>query len=278
LIDLHCHSSFSDGTDEPEALALMGDALGIMALALTDHDTLAGLPRFLAMQSHVSTRLLTGVELSCRYLGRELHVLGLLFDAQDSAFQAHIRTVRARRNERNQALVTRLQELGIAISLEAVKALATSDLVSRTHFARYLVSSGAVANPQEVYRKLLGEGGSAFVPFEELSPQEAAAWIHAAGGLAMVAHPGRFAGGRFIWDEAMAELKEMGIDGFEAYYGEYSPTEQRHFLKLAKDLDMLASGGSDYHGGNKPGLRMGNGRGTLSIPDSILEAMENARS
>lgn len=278
MIDLHCHSSFSDGTDEPEALALMGDAQGITALALTDHDTLAGLPRFLAMQPRVSTRLLAGVELSCRYLGRELHVLGLLFNAQDSAFQAHIRTVRARRHARNLALVVRLQELGIAISLEAVQALATSDLVSRTHFARYLVSSGAVANPQEVYRKLLGEGGSAFVPFEELTPREAATWIHAAGGLAMVAHPGRFAGGRFIWDEAMAELKEMGIDGFEAYYGEYSPTEQRHFLKLAIDLDMLASGGSDYHGGNKPGLRMGTGRGTLCIPDSILETLENARA
>lgn len=277
MIDLHCHSCFSDGTDEPEALALKGDALGLSALALTDHDTLEGLPRFLRMQSQVQTRLLAGIELSCRFLGRELHILGLLIDPTDSVFRERIDTLRVRRDVRNCAMIEQLQALGIPIDLGAVKALAPSDLVSRTHIARQLVAIGAAATPHEAYRKLIGETGSAFVPFQELSPREAAHWIHEAGGVAIVAHPGRFVGGRFIWNEAMSDLQQAGIDGFEAYYGEYSPTEQKYFLELAARLGMLPSGGSDYHGSNKPGLEPGRGRGALKIPDSVLDALEQAQ-
>jgi hypothetical protein len=277
MIDLHCHSIFSDGTDAPESLALQADERGLTALALTDHDTLEGLPRFLAMQSEVSTRLLPGIELSCRFLGRELHLLGLLFDPQDPAFRDRIQEVRDRRFRRNDALVERLQALGIPISLQQVRECAPTDLVSRTHFAKLLVALGIVSAPQEAHRKLIGEGCPAFVPFQELTPGEAAQWIHAAGGVAVVAHPGRFAGGRFIWDEAMADLRDQGIDGFEAYYGEYGPEEERRFLRLADRLGMVAAGGSDYHGGLKPGLEMGRGRGNLRIPDSVLAALEKCR-
>ncbi len=276
-IDLHCHSIFSDGTDAPEALALRADALGLAALALTDHDTLDGLPRFLAAQSQVSTRLLTGIELSCRFLNRELHVLGLLFDAEDAAFQARIEEIRGRRRSRNDALIARLQGLGIPINLQDVQAFAPTNLISRTHFAKLLAAMGIVPTAQEAHRKLIGEGGPAFVPFQELSPAEATQWIHEAGGVAIVAHPGRFAGGRFIWDEAMADLREMGLDGFEAYYSEYGPTETRRFLQLAERLGMVASGGSDYHGAMKPGLELGRGRGNLHIPDSVLTSLQNCR-
>lgn len=277
MIDLHCHSLFSDGTEAPEALALKADALGLSALALTDHDTLAGLPRFLAMQPHVKTRLLTGIELSCRFMGRELHILGLLFDSEDACFQGRVEELRERRRTRNTSLIARLQSLGIPLSIKEVEASAPTDLVSRTHFAKLLAAMGVVSNPQEAHRKLIGEGCPAFVPFQALSPTEAAQWIHEAGGVAVVAHPGRFAGGRFIWDQAMADLRDMGIDGFEAYYGEYSPTEERRFLELAAALEMLPSGGSDYHGTMKPGLEMGRGRGNLRIPDSTLEALEKCR-
>jgi len=277
MIDLHCHSLFSDGTDAPEALALKAEESGLSALALTDHDTLAGLPRFLAMQPQVKTRLLTGIELSCRFMGRELHVLGLLFDPENLGFQTRIQEVRSRRNTRNIALVERLQALGIPLSLKDVQASAPTDLVSRTHFAKLLAALGVVPNAQEAHRKLIGEGCPAFVPFQDLSPAEAAQWIHEAGGVAIVAHPGRFAGGRFIWDQAMADLRDQGIDGFEAYYGEYGPEEQRRFLELADRLGMLPSGGSDYHGAMKPGLELGLGRGNLRIPDSALAALEKCR-
>ena len=270
MIDLHCHSIFSDGTDAPEALALKADALGLAALALTDHDTLEGLPRFLGAQAQVTTRLLTGIELSCRFLNRELHVLGLLFDPEDAIFQSRIEEIRGRRNTRNDALIARLQGLGIPINLQDVQAFAPTNLISRTHFAKLLAAMGIVPTAQEAHRKLIGEGGPAFVPFQELSPTEASQWIHEAGGIAIVAHPGRFAGGRFIWDEAMADLREMGLDGF-------GPTETRRFLQLAERLGMIASGGSDYHGAMKPGLELGRGRGNLHIPDSVLAGLQNCR-
>lgn len=277
MIDLHCHSLFSDGTDAPEALALRADTLGLTALALTDHDTLAGLPRFLATQSRVQTRLLPGIELSCRFMGRELHLLGLLFDAEDAGFRARIQEIRERRCRRNDSLIARLQSLGIPISLADVQACAPTDLISRTHFAKLLAAMGVVPTALDAHRKLIGEGGPAFVPFQELSPLDASQWIHEAGGVAIVAHPGRFNGGRFIWDEAMADLRGMGVDGFEAYYGEYGPEEQRRFLELAERLDMVPSGGSDYHGAMKPGLELGRGRGNLRIPDSVLVSLENCR-
>ena len=278
MLDLHCHSLFSDGLDAPEALAARADELGLSALALTDHDTLEGLPRFLAAQPQVQTRLLTGIELSCRFLGREMHLLGLLFDAGDAAFQARIQELRERRHRRNRSLVARLQDLGIPISLAEVRACAPTDLISRTHFAKFLAAIGVVPTPQEAHRRLIGEGAPAFVAFQELSPREATQWIHEAGGVAIVAHPGRFNGGRFVWDEAMASLRDMGVDGFEAYYGEYGPEEQRRFLELAKRLGMVPSGGSDYHGAMKPGLELGRGRGSLDIPDSVLTALENCQA
>lgn len=278
MLDLHCHSLFSDGLDAPETLAIKADEMGLTALALTDHDTLEGLPRFLATQSQVKTRLLTGIELSCRFLGREMHLLGLLFDAEDAIFQARIQELRKRRHTRNRSLIARLQALGIPISLADVRACAPTDLISRTHFAKLLAAMGVVPTPQDAHRKFLGEGAPAFVPFQELSPLEATQWIHEAGGVAIVAHPGRFNGGRFVWDEAMAELRGMGVDGFEAYYSEYGPEEQRRFLALAERLGMVPSGGSDYHGAMKPGLELGRGRGSLDIPDSVLTALENCRT
>lgn len=274
MIDLHCHSIFSDGTESPEKLARMADKMGLSALALTDHDNLAGLPRFLAMQQEVSTRLISGIELSCRFMKLELHVIGLLFDHEDSALQAHIREVRMRRMERNDALIVKLQALGIQITLEDVERLAPTELVSRTHFARALHQMKVVSEPSEAYRRLIGEGCPAYVPFQELSPQDAAKWIHEAGGIAIVAHPGRFNGGGFIWDIAMRDLRDAGLDGFEAYYGEYGEKQERYFLELAKQLGMIPSGGSDYHGHIKPHLQMGKGRGRLRVPKEVLERMD----
>lgn len=274
MIDLHCHSIFSDGTDDPETLARQAAALGLAALALTDHDTLAGLPRFLAMQPQVPTRLVPGLELSCRFRGLELHVLGLLVDPLDPALQGRIDRLRRRREERNDRMIHRLQALRIPITLQDVKAVAPTPLLSRVHFAKALVQRGAAGSRQDAFARIIGDGCPGHVPFEPLSPGEAAGWIREAGGVAVLAHPGRSAGRNFRWDEAMAELKAEGIEGFEAYYGEYGPAEQRYFCELARQLDMVPCGGSDYHGASKPGLALGTGRGSLQVPDGTLAALE----
>ncbi|MDR3669645.1 MAG: PHP domain-containing protein [Holophaga sp.] len=273
MIDLHSHSIFSDGTDTPEALALAADAAGLKALALTDHDTLAGLDRFMATQPRVTTLLVPGIELSCRFMGRSLHMLGLFLDVHNPVLREGVAAMRRMRLERNQAMVQRLQARGIAITMADLQAEAPTDLVSRTHFARVLVRQGAAGSPEDAFRRLIGDDGPCYVPFPELAPREAVRWIRASGGVAVVAHPGRGFARSFRWDEAMLDLKRHGVQGFEAYYPDYGPMEQAYFLALAEKLELVASGGSDYHGGHKPGLRLGVGRGGLQVPDAAFGAL-----
>lgn len=274
MIDLHCHTLHSDGTDTSERLALLGDEAGLTALCLTDHDTLGGIPDFLAMQPQVKVRLLVGTELSCHFLGRSLHVLGLLVDSLDTRFQARLVELRGRRDDRNHRMITRLAELGCPITYEDVQAQAETPLLSRVHFARALAVRGFVRRAPEAFERLIGDDCPGFVPREELSPAEAARWIRDAGGVPVVAHPGRFAGGGFRWDEAMRDLQRQGMEGLEGYYGEYRASEQKYFVALAASLGMVVTGGSDYHGGNKPGLRLGTGRGGLKVPDDLLDQLE----
>jgi predicted metal-dependent phosphoesterase TrpH len=274
VIDLHCHTFHSDGTDTPERLALLGEEAGLTALCLTDHDTLGGIPEFLALQPKVKTRLLVGTELSCHFLGRSLHVLGLLVDPSDARFQTRLTELRGRREDRNRRMILRLAELGCPITLEEVQAHSDTPLLSRVHFALALAARGFVRRAPEAFERLIGDDCPGFVPREELSPAEAVRWIREAGGVPVVAHPGRFMGGGFRWDEAMSDLQQQGLEGLEGYYGEYRAAEQKYFLALAARLGMVVTGGSDYHGAHKPGLRLGCGRGGLKVPDDLLDRLE----
>ena len=274
MIDLHCHTLHSDGTDTSEGLALLGEESRLTALCLTDHDTLAGIPGFLAMQPKVKVRLLVGTELSCRFLGGSLHILGLLVDPTNALFQQRLEELRGRRDDRNRRMIVRLAELGCPVTYEDVQAQADSPLLSRVHFAKALAARGFVRRAPEAFERLIGDDCPGFVPREELSPTEASLWIREAGGVPVVAHPGRFGGGGFRWDEAMAELQRQGLEGLEGFYGEYRAAEQKYFVTLAARLGMVVTGGSDYHGGNKPGLRLGRGRGGLQVPDDLLEHLE----
>jgi hypothetical protein len=277
VIDLHSHSIFSDGTDTPEALATLADAAGLRALALTDHDTLEGLERFLACQGSTRAELVPGIELSCRFLGRVLHVLGLFIDPADPVFRERVEEMRRRRVARNQLMVERLQQLGVAITWDEVAAMAPTDAISRTHFARALVRHGAAGSPQDAFRRYLGDDGPAFVPLQDLAPEDAATWIREAGGVSVVAHPGRFTPRNFRWEEAMADLKARGLQGLEAHYPDYGPQERRYFQDLAASLAMVPSGGSDYHGDHKPGQHLGVGTGSLHVPDGVLEQLRVLR-
>ena len=282
MIDLHCHSIFSDGTDAPEALPHMADAIGLTALALTDHDTVEGIPRFLAEQPKVKTRLLVGTELSCKFIGRTLHVLGLLVDHEDATFLKRLSELRDRRDDRNLRLIAKLQELGYRMEMPDVEAQAPDtpgrgSLISRVHFAKALVAKGYVRHHLEAFQGLLNDNGRAWVPREELEPSEASRWIREAGGVPVVAHPGRFENGAFVWDDAMKDLRDQGIEGIEAYYGEYAEAQQRSFTALAAKLGMAMSGGSDYHGANKPHIRLGRGKGSLKVPDQLLDDLEKRR-
>jgi len=278
LIDLHCHSRFSDGTDAPEDLVKAAQELGLKALALTDHDTLAGLPDFMGCQPGCATRLIPGIELSCRFLDMELHILGLFLDLRDERLHERVRDLGLRREERNRRMMERLGALGIPLGWEEVKSHAGADLVSRAHFAKALHRRGFAGSPQDAFKRIIGDGCPGHVPFEDLQPEDACRWIREAGGVALVAHPGRSARRNFRWDQAMADLKAMGVCGFETYYADYSPIEERYFLGLAAELGMARSGGSDYHGDTKPGIRIGVGRGNLQVPDEVLDELEGWRN
>jgi predicted metal-dependent phosphoesterase TrpH len=232
----------------------------------------------MAAQPRVATTLVPGIELSCRFLGRPLHMLGLFLDHGDPLLRQRVESMRLQRLERNQAMVQRLQAKGVPITMADLEAEAPTDLISRTHFARVLVRRGAAGSPEDAFRRLIGDDGPCYVPFPELAPLEAVRWIRAAGGVAVVAHPGRGFPRGFRWDEAMLELKHQGVQGFEAYYPDYGPLEQNSFLALAGKLGMLASGGSDYHGGHKPGLRLGVGRGGLQVPDAAFRQLQDLKT
>jgi predicted metal-dependent phosphoesterase TrpH len=268
VIDLHTHSLFSDGTDRPEDLAQAAADAGLAAVALTDHDTLDGLDRFMAMAAAVPVQLVPGIELSCRFMGRPLHILGLLLDWRDPVLAGRVDGMRRLRLERNLAMVDRLRARGIPITWDEVRAEAPTDLVSRTHFARALVRRRAAGSHDDAFRRLIGDDGPCYVPFPELAPGEAAHWIREAGGVALVAHPGRSFGRGFRWERAMRDLKDQGLQGFEAWYPDYGPAEQAYFLALAEELDMVPTGGSDYHGGHKPGRSLG-----TEVPDQVLERL-----
>lgn len=278
MIDLHCHSTFSDGSDTPESLVRQAEAAGLHALALTDHDTLDGLSPFLALQPTTQVRLVPGIELSCRFLGRELHLLGLLLDPTHPQLRAKVNELRLRREDRNRRMLIRLQDMGHRLEWEDVAREAPNRLISRAHFARALARLGAVSQPADAFRRIIGDGCPGHIPFHDLEPAEACRWIREAGGVPVVAHPGRSAHRAFRWEEAMALLKSQGVAGFEAMYGEYGTREEAYFTALARDLDMAPSGGSDYHGSYKPGIQLGVGKGGLNIPDAWLAGLEARRA
>jgi predicted metal-dependent phosphoesterase TrpH len=271
MIDLHSHSNCSDGSDPPEYLARLADQIGLAALALTDHDTLDGVDAFLDWQSRVSARLIAGIELSCEFAGRDLHVLGLFVNHRDTLFKERVHGLRLRRNKRNLKMFQKLKAMDIDMPADEGQGL-----ITRAHMAEMLLKTGKVATWAEAFEKYLGESGMAYVPFEFLSPDEAFQWVREAGGIPIIAHPGRFMRGRFAWDVAMPELRKRGAQGIETFYSDHSDAETSYFMNLCKTLDMPPSGGSDYHGRRKPGCNLGKGWGALEVPDWVLDGLMGA--
>ena len=276
MIDLHCHSRCSDGSDEPHELSRLADQAGLKAVALTDHDTLSGLDDFLGQQNKVSVRLLPGIELSCEFLGQDLHVLGLFVDHRDKQFVERVESLRRRRQKRNRQIFQRLSEINVNISPSDLPDDGQGIIVTRSHIAEMLTSAGHGNTKKEAFQKYIGEGGLAYAPFEYLSPSEAFKWIREAKGVPVVAHPGRFwrfMGNQFVWGPAMAELRGMGLEGIEAYYSEHSAKETAYFLDICDSLGMAPTGGSDYHGNGKPKCKLGTGYGDLCVPDEVLDKL-----
>ncbi|MCM5677967.1 PHP domain-containing protein [Schlegelella sp. S2-27] len=246
--DLHCHSRVSDGTLAPEELAARAQANGVELWALTDHDELGGQQRAREAALALGLPYLTGTEISVTFAGETVHIVGLGFDADNAALVEGLRRTRGGRESRAREMAEGLARVGIAGAYEgALKYVGNPDLISRTHFARYLVEVGACRDTQEVFRKYLTEGKPGYVAHRWAALGEAVRWIHDAGGIAVIAHPGRY---KFTANEEYAlfsEFKEHGGRGVEVVTGSHSSHDFVKYADTAREFGLLASRGSDFH-------------------------------
>ncbi len=274
LIDLHTHSTASDGTLSPAALAAEAAKAGLAAVALTDHDTVDGLPEFLSAAAPNGPELVPGVEISAqRPGGGPMHMVGLWIDPHDPSLKKGLAWMQQARAQRNPRIAAKLQALGLDISMEEVTALAPGQ-VGRPHFAQALVNKGLVSNTSEAFSRYLKRGAPGYVEKQRMAPAEALRLIRSAGGLPVLAHPGLLDMGPAVLEELVAGLRDQGLMALEAYYSEHNPAQERQFKGLAARLGLALSGGSDFHGASKPDIRLGIGLGTLRVPAELLAGLK----
>jgi len=246
--DLHCHSVVSDGTLTPDALAQRAAANGVDLWALTDHDEIGGQQRAAAAARAAGMRYLTGTEISVSFAGQTVHIVGLGFDADDAAMREGLHGTRGGREARAREMSAQLERAGIAGAYEgALRFVGNPELISRTHFARFLVESGVCKDTYEVFRRFLTEGKPGFVPHRWAALRDAVRWISDAGGVAVIAHPARY---RFTANEEYAlfsEFKAHGGRGVEVVTGSHSDAEALRYADVAKEFGLAASRGSDFH-------------------------------
>jgi len=277
MIDLHSHSTVSDGSDRPGALVEEAAAAGVSALALTDHDILDGLAEAATAADRVGIRLVRGCEVSCQVDRGTMHVVILFLDRPTGPLHDRLAEVRRARENRNDEIVARLVEAGFEITVDEVLARSGDGTVGRPHIAAVLLDRGYVGSIEEAFDRWLARGRPAYVERLRMTPEETIDLAHRSGAVAVLAHP--FSLDRHPEELApfVGELAEMGLDAMEVEYAGYQPEERAWLGEVADRHGLAPSGGSDYHGSYKPGLALGRGRGDLSVPDDWLDALEDRR-
>ena len=248
MIDLHCHSTVSDGALSPAEVVRLAHANGCTVLALTDHDHTGGLAQARAEAAQCGIRLINGVEISVTWRGRSVHIVGLDFDEDNPALQTLLAQVRKGRLERLAAIAAKLEKKGIGGAYEGALALAANpEMVSRTHLAEFLIQNGYVRNKQQAFTKYLGDGKPASVAHQWAALADAVAAIRGAGGLAVIAHPMRYGFSATAKRNLFEEFKELGGQGMEVHSGNCDKNDRLNYALLAERYGLLASVGSDFH-------------------------------
>jgi len=271
MIDLHSHTTASDGTYSPAELVDEAGRAGVHILGITDHDTFSGYDQARPPARLSGLELVCGIELSTKLHGHSVHLLGyFLEDDKLSGFRSWILDLQASRRERNIRLVARLRELGLDITLEEAQARG-GEMTGRPHFARLLVEKGYVSSPQQAFDEYLDESAKGYVTRREPDFAEAIRHIRDAHGIASLAHPVRL---REDLAAILPELRAAGLNAIEAYHSDHSPAQTELYLRLAAQHRLLVTGGSDFHGAAKPEIRLGTGRGgNLLIPEDLMERL-----
>lgn len=280
-IDLHAHTTASDGTDEPAELIRLAAGLGLSAIAVTDHDTIAGLDRARAAAEQWNIGFVPGVELSVEDDRGRFHLLGYLFDARDARLNETLHSLRASRAERNARMAEKMRELGLPVTMDDVIAEAGDggEVIARPHFARALMKKGLVNSVADAFDRYLSTGKPLYLPKEVLTPRDAIAILHAAGGIAVMAHPGLVPMNDGALADRVASLAaDDGLDGIEAYYSQHSEAQTQRFLEIAGSNGLIATGGSDYHGTVKPHVSLGIVYQGRPAPPELLTRMQQRRA
>ncbi|CAK7049948.1 MAG: 5'-3' exoribonuclease [Desulfovibrio sp.] len=277
LVDLHTHTRASDGTDSPAQLMAKAADAGLKAIAVTDHDTLSGLDEAAAAGRELGVELIRGCEISTSTELGELHILGLWLPEQPEALLQQLAFLREKRGERNEGIVRKLQDLGLDVSMEEVLAAAKGESVGRPHIADVLLRKGYAKNIREVFKEFLGNNGKAYLPKEVLEPEAIVRLLADLGATVSLAHPLLWKAPPGWLEGQVARLRDCGLNAIEAWHSEHTEADVRTCLALAKRFDLGISGGSDYHGINKPAIRLGRGYGGLRVGVGVLDDLRKRR-
>lgn len=268
-IDLHTHSLKSDGSMTPAEVVQEAKKAGLSAIALSDHDTVDGLPEAIAEGKKIGIEVVPAIEFSVQSK-TETHILGYYIDYENPELKKILEEVVDLRIERNHVTCQRLNELGFDITLEEVRALAPNNFVGRAHFARVLMDKGYTQSVKEGFDKYMSAGQYAYCEKQRLTAEQAVKLIKKCGGLAFVAHPHLIKISDDELIELLKRLKGYGLDGVEGYYTDYTPEMQEKFQSMAEELGLLISGGTDFHAKMKPHISIGTGLGNMKIPYEVL--------
>lgn len=277
-IDLHIHSNASDGTLSPVEIVHRAESLRLGAIAITDHDTVAGAKAALETAPRSSLEILTGIEISAesppfyRFSG-SFHILGYGIRLNDSPLNRTLRVLQEARKNRNPRIIERLREMGLSITLQEVIASVGDAQIGRPHIARVMLEKGFVASIDEAFDRYLGTHGPAYVDKYRIPCEDAIGLIRAAGGIPVLAHPGLLKPETDVpFDRMISMLKEMGIEGIEVYYPEHSVFQTEHYGGIARRYDLMITGGTDFHGTIKPEIPLGGGDG-FHVPYIVYEQL-----
>lgn len=275
-IDLHTHTCKSDGSYTPTELVDYATEKNLAAVAITDHDSIEGLDEALAHAAALEERglpsveVIPGIEFSTKYQKQDVHIVGLYISYKEKVFQSALGGFVDSRTNRNRKMCENLQGAGIDITYERLLAMYPGAVITRAHYASYLLEHGYVKSRQDAFARYLGDHTKYFVPREKVTPSQAVELILQAGGIPILAHPPLYHMGNDRLETLVSFLKEDGLMGIEVFYSTYSNQDVRDMQRLAEKYDLLVSGGSDFHGANKPGLDLGCGYGRLFVPEEAL--------
>ncbi|MDW7771718.1 MAG: PHP domain-containing protein [Desulfobulbaceae bacterium] len=272
-IDLHLHSHYSDGTLSPTALVEMAVEADICGIALTDHDTVEGIEEFLQAAAETGITAIPGIEISSSFRGYSLHMLGYGIDHRDSELQVSLERLQHGREKRNREIIARLQGIGLDIQIEELDVLSGFGQTGRPHIARLLTLKGIVTSMDDAFRLYLRKEAPAWAGRFIYTAEESIAMIHRAGGLAVLAHPGQITPRPYSMSLFIRELVRLGLDGVEVFYPGYSPKVRKGLKDIAARHKLVITGGSDYHGNNKPYATMAGKKNRFCPPRSLFDLL-----